>query len=359
MKRYGGIYEKIYSIENLTKAFQKTKKNESKKKEIQYFQENQERLLLQLQESLKNKTFRTSQYNIFNIIDKGKEREISDLPFYPDRIVHWAIILQIEKIFLQTFIFDTYAAIPKKGTQLALKRMNKAMRMDKKGTLYALKFDIKKFFPNVDRDILSKVLSKKIKDKNVLWLLNNIIYSVPKGIPIGNYTSQYFGNFYLSYFDHWCKETLKIKYYYRYMDDIVILHEDKKTLHMMFYKIKKYLKKELKLEIKNTWQIFESRKRGIDFVGYRNFGNYILLRKKTSQSIRKKMTKILKKVSQNKLINYGEYCSINSYKGWIKWCNGYNLSQKYLLPLSEPVKKYYKEVIKGESTRNNGNSKTR
>ena len=214
--------------------------------------------------------------------------------------------------------------------------------------------DVKKFFPNINHNILKKLLRKKFKDKDLLWLLDSIINSIEgeKGVPIGNYLSQFFANFYLSYFDHWLKEEMKVKYYIRYMDDIVILHKDKHFLHHLKQDIEKYLKINLELQVKENWQVFPARVRGIDFVGYRHFGNYVLLRKNTSKNLIRKMKKINNKFNFNKLINYSLWCSINSYKGWIMCCNVHNLENKYIKPLLPISKKYYCEVIKNESKRN-------
>lgn len=180
--------------------------------------------------------------------------------------------------------------------------------------------------------------------------MDEIIDSIEdgKGIPIGNYTSQYFANFYLSYFDHWLKEEMKVKYVIRYMDDIVILHESKKYLHNLRNEIENYLWTNLKLKVKGNWQVFPSRVRGIDFVGYRHFGDYILLRKSTAKKLKRKMRRILVKVKSGQQMSYSEWCSINSYKGWVIWCNGYNLTEKYIKPLKPYCEKFYKEVIKNE-----------
>ncbi len=322
-------------MENLIEASKKAKKNKNKMKEVNYFLENQSELLLELQKSLKEKTFTTSEYKHFSIVDKGKKREISDLPYYPDRIVHWALMLQIEHIFLNHFIFDTYAAIPKKGGHLAIKRIKKRIEKNPEDSQYCLKIDIKKFFPNIDQDILKKLVRKKIKDKDLLWLIDDIITSIDKGVPIGNYLSQYLGNYYFSFFDHWCKETLKLEAYWRYMDDVVILHKSKEYLHDIYEKMVIYLKEELKLEIKKNWQVFPTYTRGIDFIGYRIFQNYSLLRKSTAKNFKIKMKKFNK---QNELTK-SDISSIFSYRGWLIHCNSYNLYNKYIQEEYNEIKK--------------------
>ena len=139
--------------------------------------------------------------------------------------------------------------------------------------------------------ILKNLLRKKFKDKRLLDLLFMIIDSYPgeKGIPIGSYLSQYLANFYLAYFDHWLKEKMGVKYVVRYMDDIVIFHYSNSYLHWLKRKMDEYLKDNLDLEIKKNWQVFPSEIRGIDFIGYRHFYGYKLLRKATCKKFKRKM----------------------------------------------------------------------
>ena len=186
------------------------------------------------------------------------------------------------------------------------------------------------------------------KDDDLLWLLDEIIDSTPGGvgIPIGNYLSQYGGNFYLSSFDHWIKEVKKVKYYFRYMDDIVIFGSNKEELHKLRLDIEEYLRDELKLKIKENWQVFPTYIRGVDFVGYRFFFDYTLLRKSTCKNFKKKMNKIKKKCFSGEQMNYSEWCSINSYKGWLMWCDSYRLSKKYIEPIQPFADEYYEKYVK-------------
>lgn len=255
-------------------------------------------------------------------------------------------MLQIEHILINNFIYDTYASIPSRGIHKGLKRLDKSLKSE--NIKYCLKFDIKKYFPNINHRILKQLIRKKIKDKDLLWLLDEIIDSIDgnKGIPIGNYLSQYFANFYLSYFDHWMKEEKKCKYYFRYMDDIVILHNNKKYLRKLKNEIEQYLDENLDLKLKENWQVFPIDIRGIDFLGYRHFGNFILLRKSTTKEMKIKMKFLLNKCEQGINLTYSEWCSINSYKGWLKWCNSYNLYNKYIKPLEKYERQYYRKYIK-------------
>lgn len=264
---------------------------------------------------LVNKTYKTSEYKVFTIFEP-KERIIFKLPYYPDRIAHHAIMNVLEPIFVSTFISNTYSCIKGRGIHAAVNDIKKALK-DVPNTTYCLKFDITKFYPSIDHDILKDLLRKKFKDNNLLGLLFEIIDSA-EGVPIGNYLSQYLANFYLTGFDHWIKEDRAVLKYFRYADDIVILHGDKKYLHKILNEIREYLSVHLKLEIKGNYQIFPVKSRGIDFLGYRFFHTHTLLRKR----IKRRFAKMLARRKNQS--------STNSYLGWVKYCNGRNLLKKFL-----------------------------
>lgn len=348
MKRYNNLYEKIYDIDNIRLAHKNARKGKGFYREVKMVDENTEYYFRLLQEMLINKTYKTSPYETFIKHDGIKDREIFKLPYFPDRVCQWAILQIIEPILLKTLTNDTYSAIPRKGIHLAFKRLKRAIQYDACGTKYCLKIDVEKYYPSINHDILKDKYRKLFKDNNLLWLLDEIIDSTPeeKGIPIGNYLSQYSGNYYFSEFDHWVKEVKHIKYYYRYMDDIVVLHESKEYLHELRIEFDEYFRTKLKLKMKGNWQVFPTFIRGIDFVGYRIFLNYSLLRKTTCKQFKKKMTAINSKILNKDDMTYSEWCSINSYKGWLIHCNSYRLSQKYIKPIEQYSIDYYKNNIK-------------
>lgn len=272
----------------------------------------------------------------------------------------------IEPYILRHLTDHTYSAIPKKGIHAALHDVQKAMWTDVPNCQYCLKLDVRKFYPSINHDILKAKFRRLFKDPELLWLLDEIIdsistakienmrdiwlldedYDSETGIPIGNYLSQYCGNFYLSSFDHWLKEEKRVKYEFRYMDDILIFGKSKEELHRLRREIDFYFRTELKVQIKPNWQVFPSYVRGIDFVGYRVFLNYTLLRKSSCQKFKRKMVEIRKKTEGGQLMNYSEWCSVNSYKGWLKHCDSYRLQNKYVAPIQKDVDRYYNEIIK-------------
>ena len=250
MKRLSNLYEQIISLDNLRLADEKARKGKLRSYGVKRHDKNREANILALHESLKNKTFVNSKYEVF-IIKDPKERLIYRLPYYPDRILHHAIMNILEPIWVSLFTEDTYSCIKDRGIHKAAAKVKKALKEDPEHTTYCLKMDIVKFYPSIDHDILKTILRKKIKDKDLLWLLDVIIDSAD-GVPIGNYLSQYFANIYLAYFDHWIKEVKKVRYYFRYADDIVILGDDPKQLHKLRIEIEEYLHDNLKLSLRKV-----------------------------------------------------------------------------------------------------------
>lgn len=350
MKRFGNLYEQIYDMDNLKLAHQNAKKGKGWYKEVLMVDNNPEYYLGLLQNKLKYKTYKTSEYETFIKKDSGKEREIYKLPYFPDRICQWAILQVIEKYLIRNLTIDTYSAIPNRGIHFGLKRVIHDMQTDVKGCQYCLKLDARKYYPSIDHDILKAKYRRLFKDEDLLWLLYEIIDSTDgnTGIPIGNYLSQYSGNFYLSSFDHWVKEEKHVKHYHRYMDDIVIFSHSKEELHQLRKEIDVYFSEKLHLTIKDNWQVFPTYVRGVDFLGYRIFLNYVLLRKSSCKQMKKKMTAISQKVEQGNLMNYSEWCSVNSYKGWLIHCNSFRLQQKYIQPILPHAEIYYKINIRKE-----------
>lgn len=322
MKRIGSLYDKICEIDNLYLAYSKASKGKRNTYGVIQFEKELDKNLLSIQKELIEQTYRTSEYDVFMIHDP-KERTIYRLPFR-DRIVHHAIINVLEDIWTPIFISHTYSCIKGRGIHGALIHLKRDLK-DKENTLYCLKMDIKKFYPSVDHEVLKSIIRKRIKDKKLLLLLDEIIDSAP-GIPIGNYLSQFFANLYLSYFDHWIKEEKKMQYYYRYADDMVLLNKNKYVLHDLRKDIEFYLKDKLRLNLKGNYQVFPVDSRGIDFIGYVFYHSHIAMRK----SIKKNFCRRIFKLDIN-LISAKKYrMCISSWIGWSKYCNSRNLIKKII-----------------------------
>lgn len=323
MKRISNLYDKIIDLDNLMMADEKARKGKMKSYGVKNHDANREANIANLHNTLLNRSFVTSQYDTFMIYDP-KEREIFRLPYYPDRILHHAIMNVLEPVWLSVFTADTYSCIKGRGIHGVLRNLKRALR-DTDNTKYCLKIDIRKFYPSIDHEVLKGIIRLKIKCNDTLALLDQIIDSAP-GVPIGNYLSQYFANLYLSYFDHYIKEQLGVKYYFRYADDMVFLHSDKAFLHDLLSKINDYMMNELKLSVKANHQVFPVDARGIDFVGYVFYHTHIMMRKSIKKNFCRKAAKLNKQD-----ITAKEYkMKLSSWLGWGKHCNSRNLFKKVI-----------------------------
>ena len=291
MKRYGNLYAQICDINNLRLAAQNAASGKRRRSEVTAFFARLEENLEQLHRELTEKRYKTSPYDVF-VKFEGKRREIYKLPFR-DRVVHWAIMQVLEPIWTPQFTADTHACIKGRGMHSLLRKLREDLRNDPEGTAYCLKLDIRKFYPSIDHEKMKAVVRRKIKDPEVLWLLDGIIDSAP-GVPIGNYISQYFANLYLSELDHLLKEVAGVRYYYRYADDMVLLAGDKPTLHGWLVLINDWLNEERHVDLKGNYQVFPVESRGIDFVGYVTFHTHCLARKKNKQGLCRELAKLRK-----------------------------------------------------------------
>lgn len=274
--------------------------------------------------------YEPSPYVVKVIMDGAnkKERTICKPNYYPDQIIHWALMLQIQPIIMRGMYPYSCGSIPRRGTGYGQKAIRRWLDTDKKGTKYCLKLDIKKFYPSIRNQLLKSAFRRKIKDDRCLWLIDKIIDS-SSGLPIGNYTSQWFSNFILEGLDHFIKEKLCAKYYLRYVDDLVLLGSNKRKLHKAMDAITEYLN-SLGLEPKANWQVFKIDKRPIDFLGLKFYRNRTTLRKRTALRIMRRMRKIAKK----ERLNRKDACAIISYWGWVLRSNSFKFYHKYIRPVA-------------------------
>ena len=342
MKRIGNLYEKIYDIENLRLAHKQARRGKSFYTEVKLIDENEDEYLYRLQDMLIHKTYHTSKYEVFEKKEGKKIRKIYKLPYFPDRICQWAIIQVIEPYLMRTLTDDTYSALPGRGVERARRKMVRALKTDPENTVWCLKIDISKYYPNVNIEKLKLKYRRLFKDNDLLWLLDEILDSNPDtGVPIGNYISQYSGNIYLSDFDHRVKEVYHIKHYFRYMDDMVFLSSSKEELQNLIKEITKYLADEYDLKVKDSWSLFRVEDRGIDFVGYVFKHDSIRLRKSIAHSIKKTSSKIRWRVNNDMELNRHLYFSFNSLKGWLKHSHSGWLKIRYFDIIEDHVQDYH------------------
>lgn len=281
MKRHNNLFDKIVDKDNLLLAYKKAKKHKNWQQKVIRVEKDLDNLIEGLRLSLINGTYKTAEYRTKKIYEP-KERTIYVLPFYPDRIVHHAIMNILEPIWDNLFISDSYACRKNKGQHKGSQKCMEFVRKNK----YCLKCDISKFF--------------------------------------GNYLSQWFGNLYLNELDMFMKHDNKIKCYIRYCDDFLLFSNDKALLKEMAIKIKDYVENILKLRLSKC-NLFPTSQ-GIDFLGYRHFSSgYILVRKTTAKRMKKRIRRLKWELAKKKITNDRALSVIGSISGWLKWANTYNL----------------------------------
>jgi retron-type reverse transcriptase len=296
--------------------------------------------LFKLHEELLNKTYRHGSYVSFYIHDP-KRRHINKAQVR-DRILHHAIFSILNPIFEPTYIAESFSCRDNKGTHKGVRVLAAMLRRVSGNGInqcYGLKGDVKKFFDSVDHKILKEIISKKIKDTEVLRLVSIVIDSykskrsevfAPKGIPIGNLTSQLFANLYLNELDQFVKHGLKIKNYARYTDDFVIVARDKEYLEAMKIAIDDFLKTKLKLELHPDKVIIRKFGQGLDFLGYVVKERCLLLRTKTKRRILKKMKSGSEKYQAGLLDKADLERSLQSYLGVLSHAKTRRLREKLI-----------------------------
>lgn len=254
-----------------------------------------------------------------------------EVPTLQELSVQYNIVNALKPLFMTGMYEHSYASIPGKGAHKGKKVIEKWIKKDKINTKYILKIDIKHFFENISQEILFNKFKTYIKDEKMLSLLKKVILTSEKGIPLGFYTSQWFSNWYLQDLDHYIKEILHVKYYIRYMDDMVLFGCSKKKLHNDKKRIEIYLKKYLNLELKSNWQVFlfdwNGKGRDLNFMGFRFFRNRTLLRKSILYKASRKANKIYKK---QKITSY-DAMQMSSYLGWFKATDTYYIFNNRIL----------------------------
>ncbi len=337
MKTYNNLFNKICAFQNLYLAYLKARKCKRYRKDILKFSYNLEENLLMLQEELSNQTYCHGGYRQFIVCD-AKKRHIKAAPFR-DRVVHHAVYNIIEPIFDKGFIYDNYACREEKGTHKAIKRLEQFIKKRPFGALkiYCLKCDISKYFASINHKVLLEIVKKKISDKKVIWLIQEIVNSnyekeVGEGIPIGNLTSQLFANIYLNELDQFVKHQLRIKYYIRYMDDFLILDFNKRKLQKIKREIGEFLEEKLKLKLHPKKANISPTKNGIDFLGYQILSNYRLLRKSTVKRFIKRTKKYQKMLNKGLLTEERFNNALQSWLAYAEHANSWrlrkNLSEK-------------------------------
>ena len=315
-------YQYIISTENLLLAWKEFLIGKKSRLDVQDFERNLMANIISLHNDLENKTYKHSPYKAFSIADP-KPRNIHKAKVR-DRLLHHAIYRVLYPFFDKTFISDSFSCRVEKGTHKALERFKifaRKISQNNTRTCWILKCDIKKFFANIDHKVLKGILNRYIEDKDIRWLLSQVVDSFSAdskfrevGLPLGNLTSQLLVNVYMNEFDQFMKRELKVKYYIRYADDFVIFCEDKNYLENMLPKIGGFLQKELKLQLHPDKVFIKTLASGVDFLGWVHFPFHKVLRTTT----KKKMFRKLKEAE-------GKIETLQSYLGLLKHGNTYKI----------------------------------
>ena len=323
-------FDKILSYESLMQAHKLSRKGKGYRKEIILFNLKQEEYIMWLYEKLKSGTYKHSGYSIFYVTEP-KLRKIEKSK-YIDRIVHrWVVDNFLETYFVPTFINTSYACLKKRGMHKACLDVQNAMKHLSRiwKDYYILKMDVRKYFQNIDKDILYRILNRKIQDSKLLWLLKEIIYSNEgkKGLAIGNYTSQMFANIYLNEVDQFIKNKLHCKYYFRYLDDSICMFKTKEETKLTLIKIKEFLNENLELELNEKTQIFKS-KQGVNFCGYKINEYRLKIRDRGKRKLKKKVKELKYKIRIGELTSKEAKKYLCGHFGYIKYADVKNFTER-------------------------------
>ncbi|MEG0222080.1 MAG: RNA-directed DNA polymerase [Clostridia bacterium] len=331
-------FEDKLSFEKLLAAHERARKGKTNKNEVIKFEMNLEANIINLEKKLRDGTYRCGTYKSFTIYEP-KERIIKSLP-YIDRVVHqWYVEEFIKPFYNSRLIRHTYACIENRGTHACVKQMQQFMREAKRNygnEYYILKMDIRKFFYNIKPSILYSILDKRITNVRLKEFTKSIIYSNIEiddiGIPIGNYTSQYFANIYMNELDQFVKNNLNVKYYIRYMDDFILLLRSKEECRDMLKKITIFLEIKLELELNKKTKYYPNRM-GTDFCGYVIYDTHIRIRKNSKIKIKRNIRKWNKLYHKTRL-DFSEIlrmlASLHSWEGHAKHADTFILRKQIL-----------------------------
>lgn len=350
MKRTGNLYDKIISIENLRLADEKARRGKHRTYGVRHHDKNRDANILALHEQLLTQTYKTSPYEVFKVYEP-KERLIYRLPYFPDRILHHAVMNILEPLWVSVFTHNTFSCVKDRGIEGCARSVERHIRKYRGKPLYILKIDIRKFYPSLPHKTLKEAVRWKIKDKRLIRLLDEIIDSVNgtphpcregevcngESLPIGNYISQYLANLVLARFMHKVNEEWRIDAD-EYADDITFYGTDKDQLREAFLTcIKPCLEQELGLRVKDNWQIFplarnrsDQHGRALDFVGYLFYREQKLIRKSIKQNFCRAAAKLYRKNPPPTPAEFKQ--GICSWLGWAQHSNSKHLLKIIIKP---------------------------
>jgi retron-type reverse transcriptase len=325
------LYDMVCDYKTLKLSYSKALTGTRKyRKEAILFDMARERNLVELWRALKNETYKPGRYVQFDVTEPKKRRVSA--PHLRDKIVQFAAHLALWDVYEPVYIKDSFACMEDRGSHRAVDRVQHYMRQCvwQHGDCWILKMDVRKFFYAIDREVLKKLYRKKIKDEKFLRLLDMIIDSSPEGdtgIPLGNVTSQDMANIYLNEVDQFAKRFLGVKFYVRYMDDIVVMCRDKETAERYLAEMTRFINERLHLELNSKTRIFPVAQ-GVNAYGYKIHTTHKLVRTSSKQAMKRRMKAMHRKLSEGRITQKSVVQSVNSWLGHARHSNSFNLCKK-------------------------------
>lgn len=348
MKRAGFLYEKLCDKNLIREAIIKASRKKRRRKSVRRILNNIDYYVDEIHDMMLKEEFAPSPYRRFTIKDGAtqKEREICCPKFYPDQIIHWMLILTIQPILQRGMYEFNCGSVPRRGAHYGKRYLERWYERDRKNTKYCAKLDVKKFYPSAKSPVIMRELRRVIKCQRTLRLCNVILDSAD-GLPIGNYTSQWFANFLLQRLDHFIKEVLRIPHYVRYMDDMCLFSRSKRQLHKAVRAVQEFLA-GLRLQLKPNWQVFPTASRAVDFLGFRFFREKTTLRKNLALRMRRRVKKIKRHMARmSGKARPRDAVAVMSYMGWLHGTNCHQFYERYIKP--DINFKKLKEAIRHET----------
>lgn len=347
MKSYKHLFEKLISYENLDEAIEKSSLGKRDRHEVKKVLCNKDYYIKRLQQLLINRTLKIRMHEAVLINDglKAKKRLIIKPDYLYEQILHHAIVQVLTPIFMRSMYPFSCGSLPGRGGLYGKRYLAKYIKENPTKIKYVAKGDVKKFFQTVDIEKVKEKFRNLIHDENMLYAIflvldsNKATYKgeiINMGLPIGYYLSQWIANWYLQDFDYFVKQNLKIKCYVRYVDDFVLLSQNKRQLHKAIKEIAKYLD-DLHLKLKENYQVFKfayvdktgkERGRPIDFMGFKFYRDRTILRR----GILLRATRKAKAISKKTNLSWYECTQLLCYLGWFKYTDTYKVFEKYIKP---------------------------
>lgn len=329
MNRKGGLYDRFLTKKNFEKAHENASRHKSGKSGVIKFNEDVDGNIGKLLKMHSSGSFTSTPCVNMGIKDRRKFRVLSIRPYAPDKVTQHGVINVIAPILRASFTRDTYTNLKGHGLHQCVVRLQRDLYNDYEGTKFCLQIDLKHHYPSMEHDVMKDSVRHKIKDKRIVSLIDDFIDTMP-GLSLGDPVSGWIENAVMSPFDHKVKEVYGIRYYYRFQDDMVFLAADSGTLHRLLESVRADMS-AIGQSIKDNWQIFPVDGRGIDFIGYRFFHGYTLLRK----SIKRDIFRLIRKYAAGKVDDNAFEQSMASRMGWLTWCDSFRLRQKIYKEIEE------------------------